>query len=251
MSPKRHQQEEPLPLNEVDAEWQAEAASLFSFDVQQQAIPALVIVQPSSSGIPNAKKHMGQIYNTVTGEFYDQIELVFVGNNTPRAVLPFPFVRQAPQLCSSMDGERPYDKYIGTEITAKNNYGEETIVVPETCEECPLNDNPLCTKMFQYFGITPSDGLPFTMRLKKTGMEAAKKLNFWLNTLSQRGQFKSFIMTTEERSSQAGDFYVPVFTVGSDASEMLQSAISLNRALAERVNSAKRRQLSTGDFQDE
>lgn len=227
-------------LNQVDKEWNEENAEIlrgmFGFAMSQVSIPALVIVQSQSAGIPDYRKHIGEIYNTVTGEFHESVELVLVGWNTPRAVLPYPFDPNAPQLCASLDGIAPYPKYVGYEIKASSDWDEQKFIVPESCADCPLHESPLCTQMFRYFGITVHDGQIFTMRLKRSAMDAAKKLNFQLSQLAQRGMFRSFVMTTEEKpSQQGGAYFVPVFTVGDDASEYLQDAYQKNQLLENRI----------------
>lgn len=228
------------PLNEVDKEWNEENAQIlqgmFGFGMNQVTIPSLVIVQSQSAGIPDYRKHIGEIYNTVTGEFHEQVELVFVGWNTPRAVLPYPFSPHAPQLCASLDGNAPYSKYIGREVIATSEYDEVKFVVPELCVDCPLFESPLCTGMFRYFGITTHNSQVFTMRLKRSAMDAAKVLNFQLSELAKRGQFRSFVMSADEKSStQGGSYFVPSFSVGNDASDYLKDAYEKNQLLENRI----------------
>lgn len=240
------------PLNEVDAEWNEEAAQLlggmFGFEMNQQAIPSLVIVQGISTEIPGYRQHIGEIYNTVTGEFHEELEILIVGMNTPRAVLPYPFDRNKPQLCASVDGIRPYAKYVGQEITAASDYDEQTFVIPEECDQCPLFESPLCTRMFRYFGLTPHNNVVFTYRAKRSAMDAAKKLNFWLNQLAQRARFMTFTMTTVEKPSpNGGSYFVPEFAPKNDATDYLKSAFEMNKALEDRIKRVSQAQLESGE----
>lgn len=244
------------PLNKVDEEWNRENAEIlqgmFGFSMNQVSIPALVMVQSQSAGIPDYRKHIGEIYNTSTGEFMESVELIFVGWNTPRAVLPYPFNPNAKQLCASRDSVAPYRQYIGYDITAKSEWDEQTFTVPELCTDCPLFESSLCTQMFRYFGFTVHNGQVFTMRLKRSAMDAAKALNFDLSQLAQRGQFMSFVMSTAEKSSeQGGSYFVPVFTVGNDASAYLRDAYQKHQALADRIKqlSEQRPELTSGEIE--
>lgn len=233
-------------LNAVDAEWKNEDESMFGFAIQQVAIPSLVIVQPTSGRIPDKNKHIGQIYNTVTGGFFDSVELAFVGFNTPRAVLPYPFDVNAPQLCASPDSVRPYPKYVGRDIHAASGFDDLEGVIPEMCDGCPFNEAGLCTVMFRYFGYQMENGYPFTMRFKRTAMDAAKKLNFWLMQNEKGKQYTTFIMTTEERPTPQGStFFVPAFQIGRDAREWLSNARTLHRALEDRIRRATEAPTST------
>lgn len=230
-------------LNKVDEEWAGEDESMFGFSLPQMAIPSLVIVQ-AGSRMPDKKNHIGEIYNTVTREFYKKAELAFVGWNTPRAVLPFPYNASSPQLCASPNGVEPYRKYIGQEIHAKNAFEELEATIPETCEDCPFAVG-LCTQMFRYFGLQLDNGFPFTMRLKRTGMEAARTLNFWLATNERQKNYTTFFMSTEEAYDHDGNpFYKPVFTVGNDASKLLGDAQNLHRALSDRVRRQAQKELA-------
>lgn len=237
-------------LNQVDAEWNEENAQIlqgmFGFSIGEQAIPALTIVQDKSN-IPGYRGHVGEIYNTVTHEFYQKIEVLIVGMNTPRAVFPFPYSNGSSQLCSSVDGIVPYAKYVGSKITASSAFDEQTIVIPEACEDCPLFDSPLCTRMFRYFGLTVHDMQVMTFRLKKSAMPAAKELNYWLNQLAQRAQFRTFYFSARETNSGGNSFFVPVFEVGRDATNMLKEAYNMNRLLEDRIRQVSQQQLTGGE----
>lgn len=236
-------------LNKVDEEWKAEDESMFGFSVQQVAIPSLTIVQPSSR-MGDKNKHLGQIYNTVTREFFNAVELAFVGWNTPRAVLPFPFDATAPQLCASPNSVQPYPKYVGLTIHARRPDDDLEATVPDVCEDCQFSVGGFCTQMFRYFGIQMENGYPFTMRLKRTAMEAARTLNFWLAQNERKHEYKTFIMTTEEVVSDTGNFYKPMFTVGKDATALLGNARELNRALSDRVKRQAQKQLEAPDEEE-
>lgn len=246
MSPKR--KNNPEPLNAVDEEWHNEDVSLFGFSTRDIALPTLVIVQPLSR-MPEAKKHTGQIYNTVLGEFSDEVELAFIGWNTPRAVLPFPFNVASKQLCASMDSSVPYDKYIGTTIKAKNAYDEMTVTIPETCGDCPLSETSLCTQMFRYFGIQVRDwndsnqNYPFSMRFKRTALTPARQLNFWLAQNERQRVYTTFKMTVEEVEGE-NSYFIPHFEVANDASSLFGDAVNLNRELSDRLRRQAEKQLT-------
>jgi len=246
MTPKK---QAPPALNAVDAEWRAEDTALFDFNMKQVVIPSLVIVQPTSR-MEGRAKHEGEIYNTVTREFWKQVELAFVGWNTPRAVLPYPFNVQARQLCASPDSVRPYEKYIGQEITASNQYDELTAEVPENCEDCPIAAGGFCTVMYRYFGLQMENMHPFSMRFKRTGLSGARTLNFWLNDNQQKRVYSTFYMTTEKTEGDSGTYYTPKFEVGNDASALLGNAVELNRALQDRVRRAAQAQLTDGSGEE-
>lgn len=242
---KGKQHAKPDPLNAVDAEWQADDYRLFGFTVDQVAIPNLVIVQPTSR-MPDKAKHLGEIYNTLTRQFFKRVEVVFIGHNTPRSVFPFPYDPGAKQLCASPDGIAPFDKYIGREIKARSAYDEVTLTVPETCAECPLYDESLCTKMYRYFGlqlIPGDDPMPFAMRLKKSSMQAAQQLNFMLNLNEVRRRYVSYWFSSEEAEGDAGSYYVAQFDEANDASPLFGDAVKMNRALTDRIRHAGQAQL--------
>lgn len=246
MAPKK---QAPPALNAVDDEWRMEDTALFDFNMKQVVIPSLVIVQPSSR-MDGKAKHIGEIYNTVTREFFKRTELAIVGWNTPRAVLPYPFNVQARQLCASPDSVRPYEKYIGQEISAANQYDELTANVPENCEDCPFAAGGFCTIMYRYFGIQMENMHPFSMRFKRTGLEGARTLNFWLNDNQQKRQYTTFFMSTEEKETDSGAYFTPKFEIGNDARALLGDAVALNRALEDRVRRAAQAQLTDGSGEE-
>lgn len=254
MAPKRTTKKTPYePLNAVDQEWKAEDESMFGFTVSQIAIPSLVIVQPTSGRIPDKNKHIGEIYNTVTREFFRQTELAIVGWNTPRAVLPFPFDVNSPQLCASPDSVNPYPKYIGKTITAESqNIDAFEAEIPEDCGSCPFAENHLCTPMFRYFGKQMENGYPFVMRLKRTAMDGAKQLNFWLYNNEKAHRYMTFVMSTEPRPTQQGsEFYIPKFEIGRDALPLLPEMRKMNHELEDRVKRVSEGTANTADFVSE
>lgn len=249
---RRQRNDQMPPLNAVDAEWRQEDTAFFNFGMEDTAIPALVIVQATSTNIPEYKRHIGELYNTVTGTFHESIEVFFVGGNTPRSVLPYPFDRNAPQLCASPDSVAPFARFVGQEITAVSEYAEEDVIIPETCDQCPLFENPLCTQMYRYYGVIVDEQIPFSIRCKRTNREPAKKLNFQLNQLQLRGMFKTFLITTETKVSGGGtEFYIFKFIPHNDAAGFIQQAKELHALLADRVRQNASRQLESGEYNGE
>jgi len=210
----------------------------------QMARPALIVIQHKSR-LPEAEKHIGEIYNTVTGEYHKEVKVAFVvapsADDVPRSMRAKAYSRNgnevydpdAPIVCGSPNGVVPYVNYIGVKM--KDEVGEEFSgeVIPDQCDGCIFNSAWLCKPVYRYYVLQiHTDGrvTPAVMRLKGRQMEAAKKLNTTLAMAEQSGKYWMYIMTTERAQSQ-NIVYVPVFTPSEQVTdpEFIQYVIGLNR----------------------
>ncbi len=149
--------------------------------ISDMAIPRLILAQPTSV-FEGADQNMGKWFNSVTGEFYENLNIVIVRVVIQRAVFPEPYDASLPILCASRDAITPYAEYVNKMI--------DGVTINGGCNECPLAEwteadpitgkgkPPRCTLMYVYTGIEADSGMPFSMRLKGTAMTAARKLNF-------------------------------------------------------------------------
>jgi len=176
---------------------------------QDLAMPRLVIAQPTSN-FEGASEHSGQWFNSVTGEYAAELNVVVVRVAIQRALFPEPYSADLPVLCASRDAISPYPEYQGHVI--------EGITIYNKCGECPLQEwgeedpvthkgkPPRCSLMYMYTMIDVDTGLPATVRLKSTALQAAKKLNLLytqfkhtqvirLGTTPGKGSRKYFIPT--------------------------------------------------------
>ena len=185
--------------------------------------PALLIVQPMSR-MPDAVRNIGRIYNTVTGNFYDEVELAIVVApaefDVPRVMKEQKFDKQgtpvydynAPIVCGSPNGVRPYVDYIGMEVGEKLGAEFENEVIPEACDGCIFNSANICRPMYRYFALQILDGkaIPVVFRIKGLAFDAGRDLNTKLQQLEGKNEYWTFKMTVIE-SPRKEKVFVPQF----------------------------------------
>ena len=177
-------------------------AEIQKIGFSDMAIPRMMIVQGTSK-MPDAGRHCGDLYNSVTGEFKPSIKAIMVAPAKKlRAV--FAVDGEADELlCRSANFMTPIDKYIG-----KNVRGFE---IPASCELCHLKDwhekePPQCTMMYNFFFIDIENEMPFTMSFMKTGITAGKNLNTIYVTFGSRAVI---LLQTVKRDSDKKSYYAP------------------------------------------
>lgn len=202
--------------------------ALFNNMASDQTVrPTLLIVQPMSR-MDGARKNIGRIYNTLTKEFHDKLEIaIFVApsaNDVPRALKAKKFDRNgdevfdynAPVICASPNGVHPYGNYPGTKINKEEGEAFEGEVIPDECSQCVFNSAYLCKEYFRYFALAIEPGgrvTPVVVRFKGMALGPAKLLNTRLAEYDQRGEYWTFEFTTEETQGRNNDaiVYVPHF----------------------------------------
>ncbi len=198
-------------------------------DVQ---IPRLELVQ-AQSDMPDANKHLGEWYNTLTGEFQPTVTAILLSLAKGRTAFPRKFARDSKPLCVSDDGVTPRRDYIGKTILDDLTKREYTI--DGVCDACPLGmfgengETPLCAKSYTYAMIDANTGYPFVVRMQRTGMSVAKQINA---VAKMSGRRRLLVLTSKHVRSDQGSYYVPVFSLGGPTpSDLLQEAFKLSAEL--------------------
>ena len=194
-------------------------------------IPHLVIVQAQSAEIPDNLKHIGQLFNNLTGEFYDEVTAVLLSEVKGRAAFDRTFSRDSEPLCASDDAIMPRAEYIGRSLTDSER-DIEHIIDDAGCPSCPFSkfgnngETPLCAKSFTYAMLDAMTHFPFLFRAQRTGMSAARQLTRIAKTIGRQKYIK---ISTREVKSDSGAYFVPVFSTNGDAeTEIKQYAATLS-----------------------
>lgn len=201
-------------------------------------IPILRLVQAQSK-IEEKAGHEGEWHNSVTGEFAERPELLIIGVNKGRIMFPETYNAENKALCASDDGKSPRPDFVGTEIetvlvdvnTKKKSVRTDRI--PAKCEGCPFGQwgedgtPPACSEVEVFAGVG-EDGLPVLVQIKSSGMKAVGGLK---TLIVANGIRKSIRAGSAHKMDDKGDYFVPVFTVGSKPSpEWQKIALRLAKA---------------------
>lgn len=179
------------------------------------SIPTLELVQ-AQSDVPDVNQHLGQYYNTLTGEFRDTVSAVMLSLVKGRAAFDRKFSRDSEPVCRSDDGIQPQERYVGTTVADADL--SITAQIPAYCADCPFSrfgdhgEPPLCAKNFNYAMYDIDNDMPVVIRMQRTGTATAKKLN---TIAKMRGNRNLVMLTTKNVRSDKGNYYEPVYTVGA------------------------------------
>lgn len=206
------------------------------------AVPRLTLVQATSKGLPSDfLKHVGELYNNITGEYSASIEAVLLGVMKQRVAFPRDFSADATALCASDEGLYARKEFIGTSVTDTKT--GQVANIDGICGECPFSkfgadgQTPLCSLGYVYAMMDLETGMPFLLRAQRTGIQAARQLN---TVAKMMGRSRSIIVTGKLVSDDKGNYAVPVFSTGKKlAQDIVNVAAGIVRDmgnLAERVS---------------
>ena len=176
------------------------------------SLPRLVLVQAQHSDIPNNLQHVGEWYNTVTGEYHTQFSALVIAVAKQRVAFPREFSRDSEPVCGSDDAIQPRAEYLGTTVSDPK-LGLDW-VIQGLCAECPLSqfgpngETPFCTFSFNY-AMLGDDGIPFVMRAQRTGIAAARAMNLMVKSVGRRFMVR---LTSKEVKGNEGTYREPVFS---------------------------------------
>jgi len=212
-------------------------------------VPRMVLVQGQSKNLPaDYIKHIGEWYNTITGEYKQTIEGVLLGVTKQRVAFPRDYNADSQALCASDDGLYPRMEFAGAEvIDSKTNVVH---IISCGCAECPFSKfteteqaasvSPLCSLGYVYAMLDMETGLPFLMRAQRTGIQAARQLN---TVAKMMGRIKSIVISAKVTQDDKGTYSVPVFSTGQKLTpDVINAAAQLVREmgnLAERVSAVE------------
>ena len=209
-------------------------ANLSTADV---TLPRLQLVQPTSSSIPEGNLHVGEWWNSVTGQFFKSFQAVIIGARAIRVKFPKVYAPDNAIDCSSPDAIRPAEEFVGKLIGGTN--------IPELCKDCPFSQwtedadedgkpkrvRPACDAGYLYAGIMADEkSMPFSLNLRGSGMAEAKRLNFTLMTYGVRVIVE---IGSQQKSGQRGNYSTPsIKVVSMTPPELIAKAVPLSKAYA-------------------
>jgi len=239
-----------LPANQLPAEFDPETFVVPGMENVQPGelrIPRLQLVQ-GTSRIDGKDGHQGEWYNSVTGEFLPNPELLIIGTAKSRVMFPREFNAENEPLCGSDNGLAPRPEYVGTIIKTigKDAAGDPAVrtgVIPDQCAQCPFGvwgddgTPPACNEVAT-FAAMDEDGLPALFQLRSTGMKNVPSLKTLIAANSVRRAIKLGSVT---ETNDSGTYAIATFTPGKKpGKEWQKTALSLARFgnMAERNQTA-------------
>lgn len=217
-------------------------------------VPRLLLVQSQkgkNSPLPaDFIKHVGEYYNTITGEYKQTIEGVLLGVTKQRVAFPRDYDGESNALCASDNGIFPRQEFVGADVTDTKTGVVHVINLNCGCADCPFSKftetedaasvTPLCSLGYVYAMLDLDTGLPFLMRAQRTGIQAARQLN---TVAKMMGRTKSIIISGKVTQDEKGTYAVPVFSTGQKLTpDIINAAAALVRDmgnLAERVSAVE------------
>lgn len=181
------------------------------------SIPRLVLVQATTPDIANSDKHLGEWYNTLTGEFMPELLAVMMSESLGRACFPRKYSKDSEPECSSDNALTPRPEYYLRTITDSLTGIQATIDETSTCPTCPFSkfgeksESPMCAKAYNY-AMADQDGIPFLTRAQRTGTAAGKQINTVALLMGRR---KMIRLSSRQETTDTGKYYVPVFAVAN------------------------------------
>ncbi len=213
---------------------------------EDMSIPRLELVQ-AQSDVPDADQHLGQWYNTLTGEYKKTVKAVLLSLGMGRAAFPRDFSRDSEPLCASDDGIVARPEYAGVVVT-DTKLGITSEILGE-CAMCvfskfgPNGESPLCPKAYVYAMLDVETGLPFVARMQRTATKAAKQIN---TIAKMQGRKKLIVLASKKVTSDTGNYYEPTFMSGEPTPpEMLALCYQLTSELGNIAARVQREQTET------
>jgi len=227
----------------------AEIALLPEYDPETFVVPGMENVQPGELRIPRLQLvqaqsrmdgkegHEGEWFNSVTGEFIPNPELLIIGTAKGRVMFPREYNAENEPLCGSDDGLAPRTEYVGAvvKIVGKDAAGDPEVksgVIPNLCAGCPFGlwakdgPPPACNEVAT-FAAVGEDGLGALFQLRSTGMKNVPSLK---TLIASGGVRRAIRLGSVKESNDSGTYAIATFTPGKKpGKEWQQTALSLAR----------------------
>jgi hypothetical protein len=181
--------------------------------------------------------HEGEWFNSVTGEFVPNPELLIIGTAKGRVMFPREYNAENEPLCGSDDGLAPRTEYVGAvvKIVGKDAAGDPEVksgVIPNLCAGCPFGlwakdgPPPACNEVAT-FAAVGEDGLGALFQLRSTGMKNVPSLK---TLIASGGVRRAIRLGSVKESNDSGTYAIATFTPGKKpGKEWQQTALSLAR----------------------
>ena len=226
-----------------------EIAPLPEYDAETFVVPGMEHVQPGELRIPRLQLvqaqsridgkegREGQWFNSVTGEFVPNPELLIIGTAKGRVMFPREYNAENEPLCGSDDGLAPRPEYVGAvvKIVGKDAAGDPEVksaVIPGLCAGCPFGvwakdaPPPACNEVAT-FAAVGEDGLGALFQLRSTGMKNVPSLK---TLIAANGVRRAIRLGSVKETNDSGTYAIATFTPGKKPSkEWQQTALSLAR----------------------
>lgn len=188
---------------------------------EDMQIPQMILVQAQTKEkkVPNAKDHLGEFYNNLTGEFRKEINAIILAVAKGRVCFDRAFDSESDPLCGSDDSLMPRSDYLGAQIH-DTELDLDVTIGGGPCSECPLSkfgpnsEAPMCAKSFTYGMIDAETMMPFLVSASRASSSAGKQLN---TIAKQMGRKKYIKITSRYISNDKGNYYVLVFSTNGEA----------------------------------
>jgi len=226
-----------------------EIAPLPEYDAETFVVPGMEHVQPGELRIPRLQLvqaqsridgkegREGQWFNSVTGEFIPNPELLIIGTAKGRVMFPREYNAENEPLCGSDDGLAPRPEYVGAvvKIVGKDAAGDPEVksaVIPGLCAGCPFGvwakdaPPPACNEVAT-FAAVGEDGLGALFQLRSTGMKNVPSLK---TLIAANGVRRAIRLGSVKETNDSGTYAIATFTPGKKpGKEWQQTALSLAR----------------------
>lgn len=198
------------------------------------SIPVLKLVQAQSKNISEHTKHIGEFYNSLTGEFYQQVDGILMSTQIGRTAFPREYSADSEPLCGSADGLTPDAEFIGHRVE-DTEIGMTIEIDGRPCVDCvlskfgPNGETPLCAKGYTYAMVDVATFLPFVFRVQRSSLTAGRQLNTLAKVI---GRKRVISIKSKMVDSPRGTYPTPVF-MASGISEPEQVALvaEMSRAM--------------------
>jgi len=233
----------------IAANRQTELVGLPEYDAETFVVPGMEHVQPGELRIPrlqlvqaqsridNKEGHEGEWFNSVTGEFVPNPELLIIGTAKGRVMFPREYNAENEPLCGSDDGLVPRPEYIGAvvKIVGKDAAGDPEVKsgrIPNLCAGCPFGvwakdaPPPACNEVAT-FAAVGEDGMGALFQLRSTGMKNVPSLK---TLIAANGVRRAIRLGSVRETNDSGTYAIATFTPGKKpGKEWQQTALSLAR----------------------
>jgi len=207
-----------------------QALGLENFDPSMFPPPRIKLVQPSTKGAetPGGDEiPAGKLWNTVSGESFDELECTFLKGGVTRAMFEKGEFDKPP-ICFSRDG----------------SHGPSGEYCPD-CEYSQWTDEPpRCKKSIEFIGIT-KDGEVFVIRFSGTSFKHAHRFIGKVR-YSHKPLFAHKVrLAPEKKSGSAGKYWeLKIYSEGirdiDEVKELYEDYIEFGRAFMPRIQEDER-----------
>lgn len=205
------------------------------------SIPRLTLVQAQSQKLPDGyEAHLGEWYNTLTGEYAPEVDAILMQLGKGRIAFPDPFAADSAPMCASDDAIMPRDEYIDTVV--------EGVTIGQPCADCPLSkfgtngEKPICSVQYSYAFFDAANGLPFVASAKRTGVVAARQLNSIAKTL---GRKRIIRIASKKVKGDSGTYFEPTFSASVQTPhELIELVAEMTAAMGGNIASRMKQEQS-------